>query len=122
MSYANHLARLRTAPADHSIHKIYFRDNLIKLILEGKNYKTPLFCRVKNSYISQQLNDLIDEIRLAEKQVFHPRQNLEMIFTTPLDVNLTNSTLNVAKFFKGIVDQNFQANSVIYTDRFPTAK
>ena len=122
MSYANHLARLRAAPVDHSIHKIYFRDNLINLILEGKNYKTPLFCRVKNSNMSQQLNDLIDEMRQAEKQVSHPWQNLEMIFTTPLDANLTNGTLNVATIFKGIVDQHFQANSVIYTDRFPTAK
>ena len=70
MNYASHLAKLRAAPANLPIHKIYFRDNLINLILGGKIYKTPLFSRVKNSNISQQLNDLIDEIRPAEKQVF----------------------------------------------------
>ena len=70
MNCASYLAKLRAVPADHPINKIYFRDILIILILGGKIYKTPFFCRVKNSNISQQLNDLIEDFRPAEKQVF----------------------------------------------------
>ena len=39
-----------------------------------------------------------------------------MIFTAPLDANLTKSTLNVAKTFKGIVDQHFLGKKLIYTN------
>ena len=106
---ASHLAKLKAAPADHPIQKIYFRGNLINLIFGEKIYKTPLFCRVKNSSISQQLNDLIDEIRPAEKQVFPPWRNLEeMVFTTPVDAKFTKSTINMATIFKGMVDKHIK--------------
>ena len=45
----------------------------------------------------------------------HGKNLVEMVFTTPVDANLTKNTPNVATIFKGMVDQHFQGNSLIYT-------
>ena len=65
---ANFLAKLLSTPKDHPIHNLYDKDSwLNSTILRGKQYKTPLCYRAKNSLIARDHTSKCDLLKPASK-------------------------------------------------------
>ena len=85
---ATFLAKLKSAPADHPILKLFQRDRLLFELVpySGKSYKSPLFYRVNYNYILKETSQKLSLVTPASKPVFPPWIDLSSIFSSsPLD-------------------------------------
>ena len=118
LTCANFLAKLLSSPSDHPIQKLFIRDNWLDYTgLSGKQYKTPLYYRVKHSHLTRNHNSKFDMLKPPADDCLPPWINLKnYIYPISLEPELSKSSNNNITIFKDLVNRHFPDTTTIFTD------
>ena len=113
------LAKLKSAPADHPILKLFQRDRLLFELVpySGKSYKSPLDYRVKYNYNLKETIQKLSLLSPANKPIFPPWIDLSSIFSSsPLEPGINKDSPNPATIFNKVLEEKFPCSTLAFTD------
>ena len=115
---ANFLSKLLSSSSDHPLHQLFVTDNWLYYIgLSNKQYKSPLYYRVKHSNLTRNHNTKFDMLKPPADACFRPWINLKYhIFPISLEQGLCKYSNNNMIILKDLVNRHFPDATTIFTD------
>ena len=118
LTCSNFLAKLLSSPREHPIHQMFIRDDWLDYIgLSGKQYKSPLYYRVKNNRLTKDHINLFKLLKPPEEHCLPPWFNLQNnVFLRSLEPELDKSSNHNQIIFKDLIERHFSNTSTLFTD------